>query len=307
MDLQEKAYLFVYFTGESEEGEQIYFSLSRDGLHWTDLNGGKPVLRSGIGEQGVRDPYILRSKLDGRFYIMATDLRIASGKGWAAARSRGSKRIILWTSSDLTGWSEPWEAEVAPPGAGCAWAPEACFDEKRQAYLVFWASLVKEEGEAEPKHRIFCSYTKDFRSFSAPQKYMEKEEHVIDMTIVRDAGKYYRFTKDAATGGIVMDYSTDLQGQFHPVSSESLRSVTGVEGPLAFLLPDREIWCLMADRFAQRLGYLPMLCRNLETGSFWVPQQTEYDLGGTRKRHGSVLMITREERERLCLKYPVCN
>ena len=30
-------YLFVHFTGEDKDGEQIYFSLSRDGLHWEDL------------------------------------------------------------------------------------------------------------------------------------------------------------------------------------------------------------------------------------------------------------------------------
>lgn len=33
-------YLFVHFTGEQKDGEQIYFSVSRDGLHWTDLNDG---------------------------------------------------------------------------------------------------------------------------------------------------------------------------------------------------------------------------------------------------------------------------
>lgn len=32
-------YLFVHFTGEQQYGEQIYFSISRDGLHWKDLNG----------------------------------------------------------------------------------------------------------------------------------------------------------------------------------------------------------------------------------------------------------------------------
>ena len=39
-------YLFVHFTGEHKGGEQIYFSLSRDGLHWNDLNRGRPVLIS---------------------------------------------------------------------------------------------------------------------------------------------------------------------------------------------------------------------------------------------------------------------
>ena len=37
-------YLFIYFIGEQEDGEQVYFSVSSDGLHWEDLNQGKPVL-----------------------------------------------------------------------------------------------------------------------------------------------------------------------------------------------------------------------------------------------------------------------
>lgn len=75
-------YLLAHFIGEQPDGEQVYFSYSEDGLHWKDLNGGQPVLRSDLGEKGVRDPFIIRSPLDHHFYIIATDLRIASGKGW---------------------------------------------------------------------------------------------------------------------------------------------------------------------------------------------------------------------------------
>ena len=37
-------YLFIYFIGEQEDGEQVYFSVSSDGLHWEDLNQGKPEI-----------------------------------------------------------------------------------------------------------------------------------------------------------------------------------------------------------------------------------------------------------------------
>ncbi|GAA2985180.1 hypothetical protein [Lentilactobacillus parakefiri] len=49
-------YLFLFFTGteDSPAAEQLYFALSKDGLHWTDLNNQQPVLTSTIGEQGVR-------------------------------------------------------------------------------------------------------------------------------------------------------------------------------------------------------------------------------------------------------------
>ena len=74
-------YLFVHFTGEQKDGEQIYFSISRDGLHWEDLNDGQPVLYSHLGMQGVRDPFLLRDPKQKKFYLIATDLRIEAGEG----------------------------------------------------------------------------------------------------------------------------------------------------------------------------------------------------------------------------------
>ena len=49
--MEKTGYLFAHFTGEQKDGEQIYFSLSRDLLHWEDLNGGrkKPVLSDCYG------------------------------------------------------------------------------------------------------------------------------------------------------------------------------------------------------------------------------------------------------------------
>lgn len=47
---EEGGYLFVTFTDGREDGEQVYFAISRDGLHYTDLNDGNPVLISDIGE-----------------------------------------------------------------------------------------------------------------------------------------------------------------------------------------------------------------------------------------------------------------
>lgn len=144
MGNRKRGYLFVHFTGESPEGEQVYFALSRDGLHWQDLNEQNPVIRWEDGEKGVRDPFIVRSVIDGKFYIIATDLRIANGKGWTAAQMEGSTKIVIWCSKDLVHWSEPWTFETGVPGAGCAWAPEAVYDPEKEAYLVFWASMTKD-------------------------------------------------------------------------------------------------------------------------------------------------------------------
>lgn len=41
---------------------------------------------SHIGECGVRDPFPVKNPLNGRYYLIATDLRIEKGEGWQVAR-----------------------------------------------------------------------------------------------------------------------------------------------------------------------------------------------------------------------------
>ena len=53
-------YLFGHFISESNaDGEQIYFATSSDRLNFTDMNCGQPVLRSTVGEEGVKGPISL--------------------------------------------------------------------------------------------------------------------------------------------------------------------------------------------------------------------------------------------------------
>ena len=297
-------YLFVHFTGESEKGEQIYFSVSKDGLHWTDLNNGQPVITSKICEMGVRDPFILRNRLDNKFYIISTDLRIANGKGWEAAQYEGSRKLMVCSSENLTDWTEIEAVEIGIDGAGCVWAPEAIYDEKKGEYLVFWASMVKKDGDSEHKQRIYSSYTRDFKSFSNPELYIERENHVIDTTILEWKGVYYRFSKDETTKNIIADKSENVkEGPFTRLSCPNVEGLSGVEGPAGFKFNDREEWCLMVDRFAEGTGYLPMVTTDMASGEFRVLEPEEYDMGMTKKRHGSVLNITLEEYDRLVSKY----
>ncbi len=299
--MEENCYILVHFTGESPNGEQVYFSLSRDGLHFEDQNGGEPVLRSTIGEGGVRDPFILRSKIDGKFYIIATDLRIASGKGWGVAQNEGSRKMVIWTSDDLVNWSEPWFFDTALEGAGCVWAPEAAYDSERDAYLVFWASKM-DMGGGHRKQKIYRAYTRDFKTFSEPVLYIEKGDDVIDTTIISENGVFYRFSKDETTKRIIMDCGPDLIGEFTEIHSDALASLPGVEGPIAFLRNDGA-WCLMVDQFAKGLGYLPLVTRDLKSGRFETINRGDYDLGRSIKRHGSILKITEDEYARVAAAY----
>lgn len=308
MEEQYKGYLFVHFIGEQKDGEQIYFSVSEDGLHWKDLNRSKPVLQSLIGEKGVRDPFIIRSIEGDKYYIIATDLRIANGKGWDVAQFAGSRNILIWESEDLIHWSEPRMEEVGLPEAGCVWAPEAIYNDDTEEYMLFWASMVKEEGEDQAKQRIYYSLTKDFHNFTKAVKYIEKENHVIDTTIVKADEFYYRISKNETTKTITMDKCKDLlNGPFLPVQSEKLDSIFGVEGPAAFQKNDTKEWCLMVDHFASDGGYMPLFTEDLSQGDFRTLEASEYDMGANKKRHGSILNLTEKEYRLLINAFDCAN
>ncbi len=121
----EKEVIYLYISqGNPLRGSRCILHSAGKGCTGR-INEQNPVSRWEDGEKGVRDPFIVRSVIDGKFYIIATDLRIANGKGWTAAQMEGSTKIVIWCSKDLVHWSEPWTFETGVPGAGCAWAPEA--------------------------------------------------------------------------------------------------------------------------------------------------------------------------------------
>lgn len=292
-------YLFAHFTGEHKNGEQIYFSLSRDGLHWHDLNGGEAALISGTGTCGVRDPFLVRSTRDGTVYLIATDLRMEAGITWEQAVHEGSRDLIVWETGDLLHWSAERACTVGIPEAGCVWAPEAVFDRERQEFFVFFASHVKKDGEKKGKHRIYGCYTRDFCHFSETFCYIEGPNDVIDTTILESGGSYYRITKDEEYARLTLEKGETLLGEFEPVDSLVLKNLAGVEGPEGYLLPDGKRWCVIADRFLEGKGYLPMVTEDLASGRFRILEPEEFDMGKTKKRHGGILSITDEEYERL--------
>lgn len=295
-------YLFTHFTGEHKDGEQLYFSISRDGLFWTDLNDGKPVLKSTIGEKGIRDPYIIKNKKTGKYYIIATDLRIEAGKGWGVAQFEGSRDMIIWESDNLVDWSTERAVTLAPEKGTCLWAPEAVYDEEKESFFVFFASMVKEEKDLEQKQRIYSFYTKDFIEFTPTEKYIEKPKHIIDTTMIYHNGYYYRFSKCDETERVVLEKAKKLNGEFVQMKSETLANLEGVEGPECYFLPDGSL-CLIADRFLKGLGYLPLVTSDIEKEDFKILGDNEFDFGKTKKRHGGVIEISDEEYHRLKVKY----
>jgi hypothetical protein len=297
-------YLFTTFKGEqSPMTEQIYFGLSQDGLAWSALNQGEPVLVSKLGEKGVRDPYILRAHDNKKFFLIATDLSINLNNNWTRAQRAGSKSIVIWESDDLVKWGEPRLVKVAPDDAGCTWAPEAIYDEATKDYMVYWAS--KTQGDNFAKHRIWAARTKDFKEFSKPEIYIEKTNTVIDTDIIREGNKYYRFTKDELTKTVTMESSDKIAGTWADVPGFSLAGITGYEGPACFQLTPATVgktatWCLLLDYYSRGQGYKAWTTDNLASGKFTANDKITFPF---RFRHGSILALSPEEYERVKTAY----
>ena len=311
-----EGYAFAYFTGNDLAGENIFMAASRgnDALKWDVLNGGKPVLKSGLGTKGLRDPFIIRSPEGDKFYMIATDLSIGGGTSWDASQRQGSQHIEVWESTDLVNWSEQRHVKVSPDTAGNTWAPEAHYDEKIGAYVVYWASKIYNAND--PSHsggthnKMMYSTTRDFRTFTEAKVWNDPGNSVIDSTVIKEGDTFYRFTKDEGRVSgcldIMQEKSDDLLAVDVPATNPRNWTLMancigknagtgGVEGPTVFKSNTEEKYYLFVDEFGGR-GYIPLESTSLENPDWKL--STNYELPRA-PRHGTVLPVTKTELERL--------
>ncbi|RKN51302.1 1,4-beta-xylanase [Micromonospora endolithica] len=303
-------YLMAHFTGESATGQQIHLAHSTDGLRWTDLHNGAPVLRTTVGTGGVRDPAVVRSPAGDRYWIVATDLCIGCGQNWDAAINNGSRSLVVWESTDLVNWSAPWLLDVAGgiPGGRNAWAPEVVWNPATNDYVLYWATNVPQNGVT--KHRIYAARTTNFRSITTPQPYIVRPgtQEIIDTQIVElppGVGNY-RYVRASRDGQITIEGSNTILGTWTPLGNLSGIGLTGaqVEGPMWMRFNDRPEWTLYLDQYASGRGYLPVLTSNpSDTATYRVPAAGSYQLGATRKRHGAILNLTAAEQSRVLARW----
>lgn len=305
-----QAYLFVHFREKTTpDGEQVHFALSRDGFRWEMVNNGNPVLWAYHGDKGVRDFTVVRSRIDNRFYILATDLSLAYGLrnqyhgSWDEISRHGSKCLSVWESDDLVNWTEQRLAQVADEAFGCVWAPDAVYDEKRQEYVLHWSSA-HEYNDFQEKG-IYCCRTRDFHHFTKPEPlYRPEGEDVIDSAIYEEDGRYYLFVKFGGTVRRVALLSSDtITGKYIKMDAfdaEMEKLEAGVyEAPTAVRLADGR-WCLFLDYYGApgaAQGYVPFVADSLKSGVF-VRADEEFSFPYGFK-HGTILTITEEEYDRI--------
>ncbi|WP_407359167.1 family 43 glycosylhydrolase [Microbacterium sp. LTA6] len=338
-------YIFAHFTGTegSASDEQIYFATSRDAKVFTDTRpAGAPVLsterNAGEGEGGVRDPFLVRSPEGDRFYLIATDLSIYHRGGWgnAHATEDGSTELVIWESTDLVNWSEPRLSDVAGeiPNAGMAWAPEAIWDEVTGQYYVYWATRADGNTAFGDSVDIYLSTTRDFRTFSTPVKWIDREHSIIDTTVIKVGDWYYRASGDgeitiersknlAATTASALPAATGTDQQWVLVGTlQSILQGSGtcaagtnytgacLEGPEFFQYNDddragaQQLYGLLADQYATGRGYVPFRTTDLASTSNTVwSKASDVNLGAIKKRHGGIVPITAAEYQRVMFHY----
>ncbi|KAF5648633.1 Arabinanase levansucrase invertase [Fusarium sp. NRRL 52700] len=280
-------YAFLYF---SNRDENIYLATSNgnDALSFTELNNGKPILKSTKGDGGVRDPFVLRSHDGDKFYILATDLCIGCGTSWGDAQRFGSRYLEIWESKDFITWSAQRHVEVSPDNYGNTWAPEAYYDDDLKTYVVYWASGIY-NNEANPSHdpieyqRMVYATTDDFIAFSEPKVWQDEPPNGrIDSTVIKEDGIYHRFTKATINDSSCIGKNAGTQE---------------VEGPSIFKTNCKDVngprYILLADEFGGN-GYVLLESTDLTGGKWTLRTGYEYP---ESPRHGTIIPMTLKELE----------
>ncbi len=328
------SYLFAFFSNNTPEGEQIRFAISDDGFNYRSLNDGKPVVGSDsiALTRSIRDPHILRGRDGKTFYMVLTDMR--SSLGW-----QSNDGLILMKSTDLIHWQHtaidfptrfPNLEGFDRQNLHAVWAPQTIWDPVEGKYMIYY-SIGRHDWEYEtddwetnrktgekkrfyqPHFKLFYSYVnEDFTDITEPRLLFDFGKAAIDGDIVYDKQnkEYVLFFKDEGRSvinpagpdggwrtrqGVMRATSKQLTGPY-TVEWRHLQKAGQypVEGSSVFPLIGSKDYILMYDCYAN--GHYQFCRGDLKTFQYVKDTPTK---GNFTPRHGSVIQITRKERQRL--------
>ena len=293
------AYLFTYFNSNRPEDEQICYAISDDGYNYTPLNHGEPVISSDTIAltQCVRDPHILRGEDGKTFYMVVTDMK--SNLGWASNRG-----IVLLKSTDLINWQHstvnfPTKYTKAWKEVTRVWAPETIYDHQKGKYMVFY-SLLKRDGSYD---KIYYQYANDdFTDLEGePQWLFDSGNATIDGDIVYNEADnlYHLFYKTESGRGIFQATAKNLTDKWQMLPEHVDQTDRPVEGVGVCKSIDGKSWIIMYDCYSD--GHY-QFCTSTDLKTFQFVQNTETK-GKFSPRHGTIIPITRAEKERLLKEY----
>jgi hypothetical protein len=282
-------YLFTHMI-TSDYG-RLYYSLSRDGLHFTRINGGKRINEDYRGHTAVTRGH------DGRYYMTG-----------------GGNPITLWVSPDLVKWEKL--AEYAPSmksisklaaGPNNSSAAKIFFDQASRQYILTWqtaqvARTPSFKGVEERywgSHRAVYSLSRDLKSFSEPKLlFPQYDVAAIDIIMYAAGRRYFAVFKDEQYPtfdhpqgkSIRIASGSSLTGPFGkpgPSASPSFREAPSVVPRL-----DGKGWYLYFEQYPGE-GYEVATAASLDGPWFNVYIRETTIAPDTR--HGFVMPLTREQ------------
>lgn len=295
-----EAYLFAHML-EGDYG-RLYYSVSRDGLHWQQLNGGKRVFEQYRGHADICRGH------DGRFYLVG---------------NHGDDRpdINFWISDDLVTWQRysdylPDLKRVPdyPKTLPRIGAPKIFFDQASAQYLLTWHTTHELGPTDLPEpywagQRTLYVTSTNLKEFSSPpRKLFTWDFATIDTIIRKEGASYYAIFKDErypsvewATGKTIRIARADnLLG---PYAAPGLPvSPNFREAPALIPSPNGRAWYLYYEQYPG-VAYGLSVATNLSGAWFQAAgsQRPDWDkFSLPRKvRHGSMLVITGKQYDAL--------
>ena len=295
------AYLFTYFNSNDPKDEQICYALSEDGYNYTPINDGMPVISSDTIAltQCVRDPHILRCEDGKTFYMVVTDMK--SNLGWNSNRG-----MVLLKSTDLINWQHtainfPTRYTKTWKNVQRVWAPETIYDRKAGKYMVFYSLASSDRGSYD---KIYYQYAnKDFTDLEGEPKWLfDAGCATIDGDIVYNEADqmYHLFYKQEAGRGIYQAVAKELTDKWQMIGGNVEQTKESVEGVGVCKAIDGKSWIIMYDCYGN--GHY-QFCKSEDLKTFQFVQNTEMR-GKFTPRHGTIIPITRAEKERLLKAFP---
>lgn len=278
-------YLFVHMTDQNYG--RMFYSVSRDGLVWETLNGGKVIIDSYLGH-----PTLTRGG-DGKYYMIG----VSTGQT--------PHYPILWFSDDLVVWGH---RDLSPDIFDVSafdykndtyyyGAPKVWYDSASGRYIITWHAGItgvdnaQEEWESK---RTFYILTEDFETFTPADRLFDftgddADMATIDTIIEKEGDTYYAIIKDerwpdkCPTGKTIrIASSSSLTGPYTnpgPPVTPSWR-----EAPTIVRSPDGQGWYLYTEQYPT--AYELYKCSSL-AGSMW----SQVAFTPPVARHGWVMRI----------------
>ena len=311
------AYLFTYFP--SNDNENLYYAISKDGYNYIPLNNGNRIMWSDTVaiKKGIRDPHILRGEDGKTFYMVATDAK--SAEGWDANRG-----IVMYKSTDMIHWqhSTVHFPDRFPEWKNVTrvWAPEVIWDANYEnadgtkgRYMIYY-SLLTNDGKCT-YDKVYYSYANDDFTdlLTDPVFLYDRGSSTIDADIIFDErdSTYHMIYKNEGSGGICQVTSKRLTAeegmpegsQWSKPSGALQQTNVAVEGGGLFRMINSDTWVLMYDCYTS--GYY-QFCSTEDLESFTLEAQTTTS-GAFTPRHGTVMAISKAELDALLEAFPSDN